>query len=78
MHQSIDNWNDYHPKESTILALNHSLEILNQIEEKFLVFCSSRSDGDLLVREFTQTINLLKHACKRGLFGYGSMSILRN
>lgn len=65
-------WKEYLEKEAALPAFHHTLALIDQVSQNYARSSSLRSDNDLLQREFIQTIALLRHACMRGLFGYGS------
>jgi hypothetical protein len=48
------------------------LEVIDHISSNKTLQSSSRSDRNLLAAEFTLTIDLLKHACKRGCYAFDS------
>jgi hypothetical protein len=70
-------WKEYLPAEQAIQGLNHTLDVIGQVASNIPISDSTRLDKDLLRREFTLTVNLLLHACARGLLGFGSPSISR-
>jgi hexosaminidase len=75
LQQPIKKWNKYLPPEDAFFAINHTLDMIDQIGENLSLFNSARPDKKLVEREFLLTRDLLRHACIRGLFGFGSTSI---
>ncbi len=53
----------------SVKILDHILEIVEQLSMNLPHANSNRPDRELIQREFLLTINLLRHACQRGLFG---------
>ena len=78
LQQSINEWKDYVIPETAIHVMNHTLEVIDQVARNISRSTSTRLDKDLLVHEFNLTVNLLRHACKRGLYGFGSTTISRS
>lgn len=72
LQKPIKELKDYLEPERAILALKHSLEEIDRLSSLIASVNSTRPDGELLQREFIQTITLLQHACKRGIFGFSS------
>jgi hexosaminidase len=72
MQRSIHELKDYLEPKSAIQMLDHTLEVIEQVTENQSKITSLRPDKELLQREFKQTIDLLRHACMRGVFGFGS------
>ena len=56
--------------EKAIHAFTAILEQLDQYSRLLADQASSNPENDLPVSEFILTIDLLKHACMRGIFGY--------
>jgi hexosaminidase len=72
MQRPISEWKEYVDEKTAIAAFHRALEAIDQIAQGLSHCANQTGDGELLVREFQQTILMLKHACMRGLFGYGS------
>ena len=72
LQKPISEWQEYWQPESALRLFHHTLDNLDQITPKIAQFSSKRSDEALLKREFILTVNLLHHACMRGLYAYGS------
>jgi hypothetical protein len=78
LQQPITAWKDYMTAETAISLLRHTMEVIDQAASNISRSTSTRLDKELLLREFYQTVNLLHHACQRGLFGFGSMNISKS
>jgi hypothetical protein len=72
LQQPIRDWKDYLEPESTIPVFHHTLDVIEQASEKLSKTSSLRSDKELLEREFNLAVDLLRHACMRGIYGFGS------
>jgi hypothetical protein len=46
---------------------------INQVSDNRLINTSLRSDSELLQRELNLTVDLLRHACMRGIYGFDSL-----
>jgi hypothetical protein len=57
--------------------MHHTLEVIDHVASNIPNASSSRPDKELVEREFILMINLLQHACKRGLYAFGSKTISR-
>jgi hypothetical protein len=78
LQQPIQEWIDYLPADSAINILNHTLDVTDQVGKMISFSNSARSDKELLERELLLTKDLLRHACNKGLFGFGSTLISRD
>jgi len=72
LQKPISEWRDLLEPESAIRSLHHTLNVIDQVSKKESKISSLRPDKELLEREFTLTIALLRHACMRGIYGFGS------
>jgi len=72
LQRSIAEWKDDLEPGSAIRALHNSLNLIAQISENRFKYTSLHPDKELLEREFKLTVDLLRHACMRGIYGYGS------
>ncbi len=72
LQRPMSEWKDYLEKETALPVFHHTLEAIDRVSGVFSKSNSQRDDHMLLLRECKQTINLLKHACMRGLYGFGS------
>ncbi len=72
LQNSIDKWNKHLNPEKAILAFQHALNTIDQAGELLPQINLLREDNEILRREFDLTVALLKHACMRGLYGYGA------
>lgn len=72
LQRPIHEWKNYLEPEIAALALHHTLNVIDQVSEHQSKITSLRSDKELLKREFMLTIALLRHACMRGTYGFGS------
>ncbi len=72
LQKPIHEWKGYLEPETAIQTLHHTLTVIDQVSENLTKITSSRSDNELLHREFKQTVALLRHACMRGIYGFGS------
>ncbi len=68
----IKDWKNNLDRRSALQVFHHILDVIDQITLNRPTNNSLRSDHQLLQREFDLTIDLLRHACMRGLFGFGS------
>lgn len=66
----IHTWKEHLHPDSATQALNHTRQVVDQLSENLSKTTSLRTDKDLLLREFTLTADLLRHSCKRGIFGF--------
>jgi hypothetical protein len=73
MQKPIHEWKDYLEPESGILSLHKTLNMINQVSENQANITSLRSDKGLLLSEIKLTVDLLRHACMRGIYGLGSL-----
>lgn len=78
LQQPIQEWIDYLPADSARDILNHTLDVIEQVGKMISFSTSARTDKELLERELLLTKDLLRHACNRGLFGFGSPLISRD
>ena len=69
----IHEWKDFLEPEPAIRALHHTLDMIDRATKDQPRISSLRHDKELLLREFTLTVDLLRHACMRGIFGFGSL-----
>lgn len=74
LQRPIHAWNEF-ALEKPDQVFNRTLKLIDQISSDIPGSSSRRADHQLLQREFLLTINLLRHACLRGLFGFGSSQI---
>jgi hypothetical protein len=74
----INDWKGYLEPGSAIQVFHHTLDMINQIAENLSSSASLRPDDGLLQREYNLTTDLLRHACKRGIYGFGSSEYSRN
>ncbi len=65
-------WKDYWGKDAAIATFRHVLKAIDELTTQYIPNTSTRNDKNLLKRELQQTIALLQHACKRGLYFYQS------
>jgi hexosaminidase len=63
---------NYLDPETGIQSLSRTLEKVDRLANFLGVSNSLRADQELLKREFNLTMALLRHACKRGILGFGS------
>jgi hexosaminidase len=75
LQQPIEKWRNYLAPENAFYSMNHTLDTIDQVGENLSLFNSTRPDKELIEREFLLTSNLLRHACIRGLYCFGSTSI---
>jgi hexosaminidase len=68
----INEWKEYLNKKTAIEAFHRTMDVIDQVSQGLSQSTSQRMDHQLLMREFRQTIALLKHACMLGLYVYGS------
>lgn len=73
LQKPIHEWKDDLEPKSAIQVFHHTLHTIDQVSENRSQINSLRPDKELLVREFKLTIELLRHACMRGIYGYGSL-----
>ena len=78
LQRPIQEWKGYLEPDKAISVLSHTLDAIDMVAVNISTATSTRDDKGLLEREFSLTVNLLQHACLRGLFGFGSMSNSRN
>jgi hexosaminidase len=69
LQQPIQQYLRFNAPDISLQALDHTLEIVEQLAVKLPQTNSIRPDKELIQREFLLTINLLRHSCQRGLFG---------
>jgi hypothetical protein len=74
----IREWKDYLEPQSAIPVFHHTLSVIDQISKYRLINTSLRFDSELLQRELNLTIDLLRHACMRGIYGFGSSEYSQN
>jgi len=74
LQRPIQEWKGYLEPDKAISVLRHTLDAIDKVAGNISNATSTRYDKRLLEREFTLTANLLRHACLRGLFGFGSSS----
>jgi hypothetical protein len=74
----IQDWVEYLDRGSAIQVLHHTLGVIDQLYKQQSGFSSMRPDKELLQREFTLSVDLLRHACMRGIFGFGSPEFSKN
>ena len=74
LQRPIHEWKDYLEAEKAKQVLGHTLEVINEISGNIFKATPARIDKEILKREFNLSVNLLRHACFRGLFGYGSIN----
>ncbi|MFZ2095590.1 MAG: family 20 glycosylhydrolase [Anaerolineales bacterium] len=72
LQKPIQEFTNYLDAEAGIQALTRTLEMVDQVASYLSSTNSLRADNNLLKDEFNLTIALLRHACKRGIFGFGS------
>jgi hypothetical protein len=77
LHRPIQEWTAYFPPEAGVKVMHHTLEVIDHVASNIPNASSSRPDKELVEREFILMINLLQHACKRGLYAFGSKTISR-
>jgi hexosaminidase len=70
-------WVKFIQFENGAQIFNHSLEVIDRISADNPVNSSMRSDKDLLIAEFNLTTDLLRHACMRGGYAFGSHEYTR-
>ena len=75
LQRPIREWKDDLEPESAIRGLHHTIMVIDQVSNRFKI-TSLRPDKELLLREFKLTVDLLRHACMRGVYGYGSPEYL--
>ena len=68
----IKDWKNNLEPGSASQVFHHILDVIDQITKNRSTNNSLRSDHQLLQREFDLTTDLLRHACMRGLFGFGA------
>jgi hexosaminidase len=68
----VKEWKDYMDEKTAIEAFHRTIDAIDQFSQGLSQSTSQRIDQLLLMREFRQTIALLKHVCMRGLYVYGS------
>ena len=78
LQKSIQEWKDFLEPKSAITAFHHTITVVDQYAENLSTKYTFRPDKELLEHEFTLTISLLRHACMRGIFGFGSTEYSRN
>lgn len=74
LQRPIHSWRGF-PFEEPDQVFNRALELIDQISSNIPEASSRRPDHQLLQREFHLTVKLLRHACLRGLYGFGSSQI---
>jgi hypothetical protein len=74
----IREWKDYLEPESALQVFHHTLSIIDLVSENQSKSISLRSDKELLLREYYLTVDLLRHACMRGMYGFGSSEYSQN
>lgn len=67
----IHQWKEYLELDDPGRVFPHILELIDQITGDLPHASPRRPNHELLQREFLLTANLLRHACQRGLYGYG-------
>jgi hypothetical protein len=75
LQKPIVHWINCLPGEEATNILKNLVEIIENEGNNISRCNSTRTDNELLQREFRLTNDLLKHACMRGLFGYGSQNV---
>jgi hypothetical protein len=73
----IHEWVKLLPPEKGGQIFHHTLDAINQITADTPAKSSMRPDTNLLAAEFKLTIDLLRHSCMRGCYGYGSSEFNR-
>ncbi len=68
----VDEWKAFLETETAIHAFRQTLEAIDQACQGLSRSTPQTGDREILLREFKQTMALLKHACMRGLFIYNS------
>ena len=68
LQKPFSEWKDYLDNKIDIRAFHHTLETIDMVSKSLAKSNSRREDKKLLKREFEITIELLRHACKRGLY----------
>jgi hexosaminidase len=78
LQKPIQEWKEYLAPEIALQMLNHTQEFIDQVAVNLSHVTSNRLDNKILEREFNLTLNLLRHACMRGLYGVGSTTYSRS
>jgi hypothetical protein len=74
----VQEWKELIDPERAIKAFHQIMSVVEQASINLPNTRPNRPDKELLQREFRLTVNLLQHACKRGLFGFGSKEYSRS
>ncbi len=72
MQNPIHDWKKLFTPEVGVQIFRHTLDIIDQISTNNPSSSSLCHDKDLLADEFKLTVDLLRHACKRGCYAFGS------
>lgn len=67
LQELVVNWGRWLASNDTLKRFNHILENIDLAAAQVMKTTSTRPDRELLVREFTLTIMMLKHSCMRAL-----------
>ncbi len=68
----IQEWKDYLQPETALEVFTNTMEVINEEALSLESASTIRGDKLLLHREFQLTIDLLRHACMRGMYAFGS------
>jgi hexosaminidase len=72
LQRPFEEWKGYMEQSTAIGIFHDVLSGLEQIDSRLSTNTSQRQDKELLDGEFRQSVDLLRHACIRGLYFYDS------